>query len=427
MDNDSALRKRFRNFVMRHYVLPVLALLVCVIIVFPHGRSSLQAVHKHCIVQALGSKHHVPSAEMTSECLECDILDIRSLAAPASGEYNTHVYTGEYTDANDWSLDGACHLPRRTSNSSQIITSILNYKDRCTDGSCTVWIAFIGDSQLRAPFDHMIRVLLGQNWTSHKAAYENMIKRSNGGIDRRVCCSVPIANQSEQRRGQFNGTNRLDCSVSNAFDTPAYARNYLRENVDQQSTRFCLTWQWSAMADVGLRQVLANYSGIYDGGLIRLHDAVLAPQMIVVNPGLHAIAVGQAEFEYVKDIKMLLSQMRLIATTQTRMYLEPTRFVFHDITPVIDAQLKGWKVQDMNETIVGRFNEALNDCLSEASSTHASEKWLRVLPASRLTRQHDQVEPAGDGIHYVGAYNNIVNQLDLYFMNSSAASKFCIT
>lgn len=40
------------------------------------------------------------------------------------------------------------------------------------------------------------------------------------------------------------------------------------------------------MADVGLRDILANFTGVYEDGRVQPQDDVIAPQMIVVNAGL---------------------------------------------------------------------------------------------------------------------------------------------
>lgn len=291
----------------------------------------------------------------------------------------------------------------------------MSYKDRCTGGTCTVWVAFVGDSQLRGPFDQMVRQMMGPNHS------ETALNHT----DRRICCNL-------QRTDEFGSRAlpRLHCVSTYGFDTASYARNYLRESIanNKHPSRLCITYQWNQYAGASLRDVVTNYTGIHAGGRVRPHDAVLAPQMIVVNPGLHPIFKGQSANDYVEDIKLLLSHMRNLASTQKEMALVSTRFVFHDITAVVDQDLNAFKVARLNQTRALQFNVALNVCLQDALRIGGSGEWLRVLPAQRLTYMgihHGLVRPRGDGVHYVGGYDNVVSQLDLYFMKVSAASRFC--
>lgn len=404
----------------RHVVFFLVVLVACLVIFRKHARATSQLLHEHLLHASLppeNSRTTYDGRPGASQCLKCDILDIR---------LPSKAISDKYSDIDDWSLEGTCPLPRDvTGNSTGIIQNILNYKDRCTGGSCTVWIAFIGDSQLRGPFVHLINAMFGAEWPV--GAKRNVWDFKTYHTDHRVCCRPQ--RQDEQRDN--DDTHGLSCTFTRALNTAAYVRSYLRDSVadDKHPASFCLTWQWSMMADASLRKVLANYTGIHDGDTVRPHDAILAPQMIVVNPGLHPILVGREEDDYIQDVKMMLYQMHNIATTQLRMSLQATRFVVHEITAVVDSQMKGFKVDKVNQTMAARFNKALTACLRDTQRLPGSSRWLRVFPAYRLTRhgqQHGLLSPKGDGLHYTGGYDNIVAQLDLYFMNTSAANRFCL-
>jgi hypothetical protein len=190
--------------------------------------------------------------------------------------------------------------------------------------------------------------------------------------------------------------------------------------------RLCLTFEWNHKSDETLRDTIANYTGIYKNKKNVTHDAMLAPQMIVVNPGLHPMFNGQTESDYVHDVKQVVSQMHQIATNQANRYLIPTRFVFHEITALVDAQMKWFKVETFNQTVAVRYNAALTACLAQTQRIDGASKWLRMFPAQRLTHyglERGLIIPRGDGIHYDGGYNTIVTRMNLYFMNMSASSR----
>lgn len=332
-------------------------------------------------------------------CLDCDILHVRL----------------PLNSSKDQSIEGSCPIPPVAGNSIAIVSTMFDYMDRCGGGHCVVWLAFLGDSQLRGPFMHMVDMLLGSEWPV--GAQRNVFEHVRFQTDHRVCCNVQDHNH------------QLACTLTRAFGTAAYVRDFLRIRGDTHSTRkLCVTWQFNQMADANMRETLTDYTGVYDSRGNRFHDAARAPQMIVMNPGLWPIFVGQNEVDYVKDINRLLSHIHFLAKAQISMSISPTRFVMHEITAVIDADLSWYKVDKVNDSMATRFNEALSTMLQEAQRIDGSSQWLQVFPANRLTKlghERGLIQPSGDGIHFKGGYDNIVTQFDLYFMNPTAASKLC--
>lgn len=148
----------------------------------------------------------------------------------------------------------------------------------------------------------------------------------------------------------------------------------------------------------------------------------------MINPGLHVIMSQTSKDDYAHDIDMLLSQLQGTAKAQKLLSLQPTRFVFHDVTSLIDADMREDKRALVNKTMVDQFNAELSIRLLRMLALEGTNTWLRILPTNRLTAFGPKlglVEPHGDGIHYAGGYQNIVVQLDLYFLSAFAASSFC--
>jgi hypothetical protein len=131
-------------------------------------------------------KHPEESSVRSHACLACDVLDIQLPSNAASDIY---------TDADDWNLEGACHLPRNAGNSEEIMTNRLSYTERCTGDTCVVWHAYVGDSQLRYPYDHLINVLFGYDWPDGQRNVKNV---ANHHLDRRVCCYMHQRAEKQQ-------------------------------------------------------------------------------------------------------------------------------------------------------------------------------------------------------------------------------------
>jgi len=337
-----------------------------------------------------------------SSCLECDVVDIR---LPLKDE---------------WRFKGTCPIPQNSGTPSEAIVRLIENEERCSNGKCNVWIAYIGDSLLRSPFSHLIDTMLGSDWPS--GADRNKWNLSTYHVDQRVCCRK---NYGAKPAGL--GSHGIDCKFSRAFDTIAFVRRSFRNGDDDRSD-VCITWQWNRLADGNLKNLVADYTGIHNHDL--QDDAAFAPQMIVVNPGLHAIMSGVAKYEFLNGVRSLLSQMRDTSIIQSQLGLVPTRFVWHDITSVIDADLPKSKRKLLNESMVVDFNAAMQKVLTEELRADDTRRWLRVLPANRLTtlgRKHGLVKALGDGVHYIGGYTRVIAGLHMYFMNATAATSFCRT
>jgi len=193
-----------------------------------------------------------------------------------------------------------------------------------------------------------------------------------------------------------------------------------------------MTWQWNRLADNVLQTAVANYTGMHQGRTI-FPDANTSPQVIVMTPGLHIIGTTRVSpHDYRLSIMSLLAQLRNITQAQKALALEPTRFVFQDITAVDDAHIPEDKRRRINETMVNLFQAELQDVFKETLKFNDSASWLRWLPANRLTglgqklgNKHRLVVPYADGVHYGGGFQNTLIQLHLYFMRSDAAASFC--
>jgi hypothetical protein len=332
---------------------------------------------------------------------------------------------------DDWNLEGACPLPRRSGNASQVVELLLERShERCFEGgACNTWLAYIGDSLLRGPFNHLIDMLLGHEWPP--GAGRNTFDLTTYHVDHRVCCTV-AADDSDISLGP-----RLhDCEFTRAFDTVEYVRNFFLSRSKPVAgggvlTRrsICITWKWNKHADADLRDALTNYTNSH---------IALSPQAIVVNPGLHVVLRRYTTAAYDEQVARLLERMQSIAMAQSRQSpdIVPTRFVVQDISALIDAHMPERKRAMLNETGVLRFNTRLyhhiNAAINAADAPGSPKpaQWLRVLPAHRLTaacggQAQGLVEPAGDGVHYEGGYSNIAAQLHLFFMSPDAPPRFC--
>lgn len=360
------------------------------------------------------------TAEPTA-CLNCDVLDIKLPSTPG-----------------DWSIEGSCPLPRgKSGNASQVLARLLEAGDeRCSGDACNTWIAYIGDSLLRAPFNHVIDLLLGRDWPL--GGDRGVFNLTTYHVDHRVCCVVREEINAEEEIKAL-ASPRLQCEFSRAFETVEYVRGFFRSRAGggaRTARNVCITWQWSRLADANLRAALSNYTGIavsgQDGYQTTADKAAASPQLIVIDPGLHVIMSQQSVNEYSEQVGLLLACMRDIAAAQhQQQQQQPTRFVFQDITSVIDAHLPEKKRALLNETAVVRFNAILHERLSGIADTDSSaRRWLRIVPAYRITAAgggagKGLVAPNGDGVHYRGGYSNIVAQLHLFFMGTDAPVRFC--
>lgn len=288
----------------------------------------------------------------------------------------------------------------------------------------------------------MIDLLLGRDWPP--GGDRGKFNLTTYHVDHRVCCAVSdgIAIEDEVESMAF-GSSRLQCEFSRAFSTVEYVREFFasRSGGTRPARNVCITWQWQRLADANLRATLSNYTGI-DVTRRRGNQrdvAAMSPQMIVVDPGLHAIMSQQPVDEYDEEVGLLLACMSDIAAAQQRHQqqhqpgegLVPTRFVVQDITSIVDAHMPEKKRALLNETGVMRFNTKLYERLNAVVKTDASaQRWLRIVPTYRITAARGGagkglVGPYGDGVHYVGGYSNVVAQLHLYFMGAEAPVRFC--
>lgn len=330
------------------YALIVPVLLASWMVVFTHEVPCRPITNKRHGPQT----GHAPHAL----CLQCDILDIRLPPKAAdSGPSNCQ-------------LRGTCPIPPNPANSTQLMANLTANTERCANGKCSVWIAYIGDSLLRSPFTHLIDMLFGREWPV--GADRNRWNISTYHVDQRVCCHGKPFDSLPKKEAQG-----LNCTFSRAFDTAIFVRNFFREYTatNKYIGDVCITWQWNRLADESLREIISNYTGVSERATVLPDDALLAPQMIVINPGLHAIMSQVEKVDYIKGIELLLSQMRVTAAAQAQMTLSPTRFVFHDITAVIDADLREGKRKLVNETMVVEFNAALQHTLKSAVALKGSE------------------------------------------------------
>lgn len=382
--------------------LAAVALLTCGIFRFTIGAGRQLMIYKPCESQSTPrtegpiDDNTTPSRE---SCLRCDVEDIR---LPLKDE---------------WPFRGSCPIPQISDTPSAAIAGLLGNTERCSSGRCNVWIAYVGDSLLRSPYSTLIDTMLGPEWPV--GGDRNKWNLSTYHVDQRVCC-----------RGNRSGTSNddmraLDCAFSRGFDTIAFVRSFFRDG-DTGGTDLCLSWQWNRLADGTLRDLVTNYTGIHGSTL--QDDASFAPQMIAINAGLHAIMSGQTKSEYMHGIKSLLAQMSDTAAIQNQLGLVPTRYVWHDITSVIDADMPDGKRKLVNESRVIEFNAALQELLRAQLNAPDTKQWLRVLPANRLTtlgRKNGLVKALGDGVHYVGGYQRVIVGLHMYFINADAAPSFC--
>jgi hypothetical protein len=306
--------------------------------------------------------------------------------------------------------------------SKEMMEHLIENNKLCVSGKCNAWVAYIGDSLLSSPFNHLIDTLLGADWpvggdrgTMNKTTYH---------VDRRVCChSNPLETLNVEPLG-------LNCTFTRAFGTAAFVRRFFRDNARDTNGlgNVCITWQWNRLADAELRNHIANYTGVYEQGPTLFDDAVLAPHMIVVDPGLHSIMSNVSRTDYTIGMKLLMSHMSHTVATQRNLAIAPTRFVVHDITSVIDADRPEGKENELNQTMVVEFNAPLQNLLRDMLAVPETREWLRVVPANRLTalgHKHGLVRALGDGVHYWGGYSTIVVGLHMYFMDPHAAASFC--
>lgn len=285
-----------------------------------------------------------------SHCLPCDVLDLH---------------------ANECGME---IMEKGSGGDSALISALMGYDDRCI-----VWIAFVGDSQLWSPFNHLVDRVIGEDFDVQR----KILNQSNHHIDQRVCCrALP-----SQSASQLDWSTR--CTLTRAYNTSAYVRDFFRmdNNTSPENARsLCLTWQFNTGSGASLRNVLADYTQTSSGDGIALSDAaIFAPQMVVVDPGLHVIMSNMSASAYASDIRLLMSTLASIATAQARESIVPTRFVYHDITDVVDGLVHDQKRRILNQTSVKYYNDALTPTLNEAIMLENSGKWLRLFPANRLS------------------------------------------
>lgn len=365
-----------------------------------------------------------PDAEKDKarNCLQCDILDLRP--SPSIG------------DASSIDASACADLPPSFGEATNMIKSVLGNGDRCIRQSCNIWVAYVGDSLLRSPYNHLVDLLLGREFGEGRNAFN----LSTYHVDHRVCCRT----QATLDKHQALDPNH--CTFTRAFDTVDYVRDFLRETLrdPMPSVRnVCITWQWNRLADESLLNVLAKYTAVdapsesrveshVDDGrretVPRPHeDAMLSPQIIIINPGLHVIMSEIPVESYIGDVRRLGGFMQTVSDAQQALGLVPTRLVFQEPTSMIDKDVKPSKLALVNQTMVARFHAKLEPYLD--SVLGGTGTWLRVLPAFRLTGERAQesglVAPLGDGVHYKGAYQSIVVRLHLYFMQPGAMQGFC--
>jgi hypothetical protein len=372
--------------------------------------------------------HLASQRRKAATCLDdsCDILDIQ---IDDTGGSNPYQLAFEPSRASGCA-DLASPEIGAFGNATRLIAQVLKNQERCVTLNATgeamttrnVWIAYIGDSLLRSPFNHLVDMLVGREFGEGR----NVFNLTTYHVDHRVCCRLV-----EEGAGSSFNIDTGRCTFTRAFDTAAYVRWYFRETgeVDDDNSdkttndHVCVTWQWNRLADRALRETLGSYTGGDDG-------YSSSPQLIIINPGLHEILAQTPVETYVDDVKQVLTLMQDVAEAQRARGLVPTRLVFQEPTSLVDGQLKPEKRALMNQTMVDTFYEGLLKvwAWTESDGRRLSE-WLRVLPTYRLTseqgRRHGLVVPAGDGVHYTGGYQAIVVRLHLYFTGVDAKSWGC--
>lgn len=218
--NEHAAKLRRRHVLGSTF--PLLSLVVIAIVVITSERRaehSKGGIRRTTVSdETLGTT--TPSRQMP--CLDCDILGIEPPPYPVDG---------------DWNIRSACALPQNSGNRTQIVDTLSMNEERCLRSKCSVWIAYVGDSLLRSPFNHLVDILMGHDWPIGGDC--NTFNLSTYHVDHRVCCRVFDTKEHE----------RLQCSFSRAFDTPQFVRDFFQatDHVTKPSRDICITWQWNRL------------------------------------------------------------------------------------------------------------------------------------------------------------------------------------